>query len=913
MLRGTAQAQQGATIETVYWQQISGPPVDIADPTRLETVVVVPDIQQEEQIAFRLSAQDSNGQINSATTFLYVKPSPAFARVVGSTVQEGQDTARFTVRLNAVQSQDVSVNYTTQDGSALAGFDYIETTGTVTILIGELDTVIDVPLLPGNIQEGGETFSLQASVDLGSGTYSSNVGLALIRDNSDIPLTLMPPQLVDSPAQRLITGVVITPILLVNSGGGRLSECSANSLPAGLVVNVSVDGNDCEISGTPIQVQATTNYLVRATNPDGSATALITIDIVSPLAAPQLMDPGPLNFVQGAPIATIALLNNGGGVLSACTAQTILPAAISLAISPDGTTCEISGTPINAQAPTDYTLTATNESGSSATTVSIAIDAQLPPPSLADADVQTYALDQSIAPLRFANNGGTAITTCVADSLPVGLQVSVSADATSCDISGVPISAQTATTHTITATNASGSDNAMVIITVLAPTPSIPFITRWQTDNSGVSDDNQIMVSTSPSFTYDYDVDWGDGSIDINVTGNITHTYATAGTYTVEISGDFPQPYFVSGQDAEKLLSVEQWGNQPWRSMTQAFFGCRNLVINAMDIPDLSRVTSMGFMFLNATNVNQDIGSWDVSSVTNMSNMFSSASAFNQDLSTWDVSSVTNMSGMFSSASAFNQDLSAWDVSSVTAMSSMFSYTSAFNQDIGSWDVSSVENMSQMFRGAAGFNQYIGDWNVTSVTNMSLMFRQATSFNQDLGSWNISSVATIHRMFQGASSFNQDISSWDVSAVTDMRDMFAGAGDFNQDISNWNVSAVTDMSRMFAEAPDFNQDIGDWDVSSVTTMNNMFRLATSFDQDIGDWNVGSTDNMQNMFFGVTLSTANYDALLTGWSSQNLQSDVIFSGGNSMYSSAADGARDRLTEIFGWQITDGGLDVFSGPS
>ena len=31
---------------------------------------------------------------------------------------------------------------------------------------------------------------------------------------------------------------------------------------------------------------------------------------------------------------------------------------------------------------------------------------------------------------------------------------------------------------------------------------------------------------------------------DTGVTGNITHTYATAGTYTIEISGTFPSIYF---------------------------------------------------------------------------------------------------------------------------------------------------------------------------------------------------------------------------------------------------------------------------------------------------------------------------------------------------------------------------------
>ncbi|RLA78477.1 MAG: hypothetical protein DRG33_05435, partial [Deltaproteobacteria bacterium] len=63
------------------------------------------------------------------------------------------------------------------------------------------------------------------------------------------------------------------------------------------------------------------------------------------------------------------------------------------------------------------------------------------------------------------------------------------------------------------------------------------FITTWKTDNEGVTDDNQIKISTHPTgYTYDYSIDWGDDQSDTGVTGDKTHTYSSAGTYSVKIS-----------------------------------------------------------------------------------------------------------------------------------------------------------------------------------------------------------------------------------------------------------------------------------------------------------------------------------------------------------------------------------------
>jgi len=460
---------------------------------------------------------------------------------------------------------------------------------------------------------------------------------------------------------------------------------------------------------------------------------------------------------------------------------------------------------------------------------------------------------------------------------------------------------------TYSATNQHG-DRVSVVRTVNVVSPR-PFITRWKTDNTGGSDDNQITITTNSSYAYDYSIHWGDGQSDDNVAGDITHTYSTSGTYTVTISGDFPQTYFIgTNSDAKKLLSIEQWGDIKWQSANQAFYYAENLVINtsADDYPDLRLVSDTTGMFFNAKKFNGDTRYWQVSAVMSMSHMFYGATAFNQDISVWNVSLVRSMNNMFFEASSFNQDISAWDVSSVTSMTQMFNEASSFNQDISAWNVGAVTSMDKMFYKANSFNQDISGWDVGAVTDMSWMFYNVTAFNQDISGWNVGAVTDMSWMFALAKSFNQDIGAWNVSSVATMRGMFYNADAFNQDISGWDVSAVNDMDGMFRYTDAFNQDISTWDVGAVTDMDSMFGNADAFNQDISAWDISSVRTMDSMYYSAALSTEHYDALLNSWSQQVIQNEVKFHAGYTRYSSSSQAARNILTNAYGWDITDGGV-------
>jgi surface protein len=232
------------------------------------------------------------------------------------------------------------------------------------------------------------------------------------------------------------------------------------------------------------------------------------------------------------------------------------------------------------------------------------------------------------------------------------------------------------------------------------------FVATWKTNNPGSSNSTSITIPTTGS-GYNYDVDWNnDGTFDeTGLTGNVTHDFGIAGTYTIRIQGDFPRIYFAGDAEGRKIIDINQWGTNQWTSMEGAFQGAANLSsISATDVPNLSAVTDMSLMFYGALNFTGDISDWDTSHITNMSSMFFDAAHFNSNISEWDTSNVTNMSGLFRGASAFNQDIGNWNTSKVVSMANMFSSPydpSSFNQDLSDWDVSSLQSADNIFASTA--------------------------------------------------------------------------------------------------------------------------------------------------------------------------------------------------------------------
>ena len=247
------------------------------------------------------------------------------------------------------------------------------------------------------------------------------------------------------------------------------------------------------------------------------------------------------------------------------------------------------------------------------------------------------------------------------------------------------------------------------------------------------------------------------------------------------------------------------------------------------------------------------------------------------------------------------------DFSGTTDLSNMFTSCSSLTtiNGINSWSTGSVTNMSNMFNGCTSLSQELS-FNTASVTNMSSMFNSATAFN-DLLTFNTAAVTAMQGMFFGCTNFNKPL-TFNTASVTNMSFMFAAANAFNQPLS-FNTAVVTDMSFMFFATTAFNQDISSWNTAAVTNMSQMF-FGSAFNQNIGSWNVANVTNFSSFMASktnLTFSTANLDAIYSGWSTSGVKPNINISFGSARFTNVGGlvGKNILLGVPNNWTIADGG--------
>ena len=230
---------------------------------------------------------------------------------------------------------------------------------------------------------------------------------------------------------------------------------------------------------------------------------------------------------------------------------------------------------------------------------------------------------------------------------------------------------------------------------------STDFLMTIDTTKAG-SASNTFILRCGSLGVYNAIIDWGDGSTSEITTYNdadLTHVYTTGGTYQISISGVLPYILFENVGDKLKVISIDNWGTNQWRSFQYSFWGCSNMAYLATDSPDLSLVTNLGYIFLSCSSITSiDISSWDTSTITNMALMFAlNTSATLIDVTGIDTSNVTNLFQTFANNGVRNiVGLDTWNIEKVTQFSNFMAATTIttveYDKLLIAWDSQDAVN-----------------------------------------------------------------------------------------------------------------------------------------------------------------------------------------------------------------------------
>jgi hypothetical protein len=133
------------------------------------------------------------------------------------------------------------------------------------------------------------------------------------------------------------------------------------------------------------------------------------------------------------------------------------------------------------------------------------------------------------------------------------------------------------------------------------------FKTQWTTSAPGET----ITLPLTNNGTFNCTVNWGDGGATSTITAwddvDKTHTYAAAGTYDVEITGECPGWSFNNGGDKLKIVDILYWGDSAdfggFQYLTGGFYGCTNLKSTGVGkILVKVGLADLAYLFSNCSN-----------------------------------------------------------------------------------------------------------------------------------------------------------------------------------------------------------------------------------------------------------------------------------------------------------------------
>ncbi len=156
-------------------QTFADVPVDINDDTAPEST---------EELNLNLVTDPTTGTIDDTATLQIIDNDDVSISINDVTVNENEGIAEFTISLSQPIFDDVTVNYSTGDDTAIAGQDYTAVNNTITIPETQTTATVTVSILNDDIDEQNETFNVNLSNAVNA-VISDSIGVGTIIDDDE--------------------------------------------------------------------------------------------------------------------------------------------------------------------------------------------------------------------------------------------------------------------------------------------------------------------------------------------------------------------------------------------------------------------------------------------------------------------------------------------------------------------------------------------------------------------------------------------------------------------------------------------------------------------------------------------------------------------------------------------------------
>jgi surface protein len=303
-----------------------------------------------------------------------------------------------------------------------------------------------------------------------------------------------------------------------------------------------------------------------------------------------------------------------------------------------------------------------------------------------------------------------------------------------------------------------------------------------------------FVAFTFTTDTGDYQVDWGDGNVDVvasNTQAQHQYDYSTYDIGNTTLSTRGYKQAIITVTPVSGELRTANFQKRYTTTPTIAFPYSSGFLDCILSMPYAN--TGRSITFGDTTIIHAMVERFDVKTIgnaTSLQDMFQNCYSL-QELPLFDTSNITNMELMFYFCYSL-QTIPLLNTSNVTNMVGMF-YECYSLKNIPLLDTSNATNMASMFYFCRSL-QTIPLLNTSNVTIVSNMFSNCFSL-QEVPLFDTSNVTNMQAVFASCSSL-QSIPFLDTSNVTNMQSMFVACYSL-QEVPALNTTSVTNQTSQF--------------------------------------------------------------------------------------------------------------------